>query len=266
MYNSAEYQNLRISRSDGSLTITLDSTTPYNSLNKELASELLDLTSTAADDESVRTIVIKGTDEVFSAGGALTELSGNESDASSMRIAASILHDALIQLHQSETPILIGVNGPAAGAGFSLALMGDIILIKESAHMKFAYSSIGLTGDGGVTYQLPRLVGLRQAKEIILKDEPICAESAVELGLATEVVSDELFDERLTELTKQLASRPTKAVGATKRLLTESFSRSIEEQMAAETERITSATQTEDYKRGYKAFVEDKDTVTFIGR
>lgn len=266
MSENGEYENFRLSRHDERLVVTIDSTTDQNSLNPELAQELLDISSGVADDDSVRCVVITGTDGVFSAGAALTEFSGDESDASLMRVTASTFHNALILLHRSEKPILVGVNGTAAGAGFSLALMGDVVLMSDAANMKFAYSTIGLTGDGGVTYLLPRLVGLRRAKELIMNDDLIDAESAVELGLATESVSHESFDNRLTELADHIVSRPTKAIGATKRLLTESFSRSMEEQMAAETETITSATRTEDYERGYAAFFDDKDSATFVGR
>lgn len=259
-----EYDNLRVSRSDGVTTVTIDSTTPHNSLNQQLARELVDVAVHVVDDDS-RCLVLTGTDGVFSSGGALTEFSGDADDAELMRMAAATFHDAIVHLHQAEKPILVGINGPAAGAGFSLALTGDIVLVSDEATLRFAYSRIGLTGDGGVTYYLPRLVGLRKAKEIVVRDEPIGPERAVELGLATEVVPADQFDARLSTTAEQLAERPTAAVGATRRLLTESFDRSLAGQLAAETEAIAAATRTTDYRRGHAAFFDPDDSPEFTG-
>lgn len=153
---------------------------------------------------------------------------------------------------------MIGVNGVAAGVGFSLALTGDIVLVSEDARMKYAYSRLGLTGDGGSTFYLPRLIGLRRAKEVALLDKPITPERAVDLGLATEVIPADHFDERMEDVACTLADGPTKAFGRTKRLLTESFNRELAEQLEAETTAITNATQTGEYREGYAAFFSDK--------
>jgi len=111
---------------------------------------------------------------------------------------------------------------------------------------------------------LPRLVGLRAAKEIALLDEPIDAERAAALGLANEVVPTEEFDERLDDLAGDLAAGPTAAYGNTARLLTASFDRSLEAQLAAETDTIERAAGTEDYERGYAAFFGEDDP-EFVG-
>lgn len=118
---------------------------------------------------------------------------------------------------------MTAVNGVAAGAGFSLALVGDIVLVSEDARFEYAYPRVGLTGDGGSTFFLPRLVGLRKAKEILLLGEPIDPDRAVELGIATETVPANDLDAHLNEVALQVADGPTEAFGATKRLLTESF-------------------------------------------
>jgi 2-(1,2-epoxy-1,2-dihydrophenyl)acetyl-CoA isomerase len=131
--------------------------------------------------------------------------------------------------------------------------------------LDFAYQRIGLTGDGGSTFFLPRLVGLRKAKELVLTSEAVQGEEAVEMGLANEVVPADEFDDRLDELTADIASGPTAALGNTMRLLTESYDRTLESQLAAETETIADAVQSEDYERGYAAFFE-KDDPEFVGR
>jgi len=164
----------------------------------------------------------------------------------------------------AETPIIGGIDGVAAGAGLSLAIMPDLVLVSDEARLNYAYPNIGMTGDGGSTFWLPRLVGLRKAKEITLLNEPISPEEAVDLGLANEKVPSDEFDERLNELAQQLASGPTHAMGVTKRLLTESFDNSLEEQLANETESVANAAQTEDYARGLGAFLENEEP-DFVG-
>lgn len=262
-----DYENFHLDRDDetGIARVTIDSTGPMNTLHGAMVEELLDLATTLGEDPGVRCIVLSGTDGFFGAGADLSRLSGDASDAVTIRRWASLLHDAVVQLHQAETPLITGVDGVAAGAGFSLAVAGDLVLLSDAARLEYAYPRVGLTGDGSSTFFLPRLVGLRRAKEIVLLDEPIDPERAVELGLATEVVPAEEFDERLDELAREIASGPTKALGATLRLLTESFDRTLEGQMAAETETIAGAIKTEDYRRGYEAFFE-KEAPEFEGR
>jgi 2-(1,2-epoxy-1,2-dihydrophenyl)acetyl-CoA isomerase len=136
--------------------------------------------------------------------------------------------------------------------------------VSDEARLEYAYPNIGTTGDGGSTFWLPRLVGLRKAKEITLLNEPIGPEEAVDIGLANEMVPSDELNERLDELATQLANGPTHALGATKRLLTESYDNSIEEQLAAETESVASATHTEDYARGISAFM-NKEQPDFVG-
>jgi 2-(1,2-epoxy-1,2-dihydrophenyl)acetyl-CoA isomerase len=171
----------------------------------------------------------------------------------------------VVQFHQSETPVVGGIDGIAAGAGFALALCPDLLVLSDEARLDFAYQRIGLTGDGGSTFFLPRLVGLRAAKELVLMDEAVTPERALDLGLANEVVPADEFDDRLAELAADIADGPTAALGNTMRLLTESYDRSLEAQLSAETDTIAEAVQTEDYERGFAAFF-DKDDPDFTGQ
>lgn len=230
-----------------------------------MADELIEVAVTLGNDPDVRCIVLTHTGNFYGAGADLSQLDGDGSDAPILRQLAGRLHEAIIQFHQAETPILGGVDGVAAGAGFSLALLPDLVLLSNQARLEYAYPRVGLTGDGGSTFFLPRLVGLRAAKEIVLLDEPISPDRAVQLGLATEVVDTDEFDARLTELAEGLASGPTHALGKTKRLLTESFDTGLEAQLAAETDVIADATHTEDFARGLDAFFGEEDP-EFLGR
>ncbi|MFC5973993.1 enoyl-CoA hydratase/isomerase family protein [Halomarina salina] len=262
---STEYDNLVVRRDGSVVHVTMESQSQFNALNTEMASELADVATMLAEDDETRCLTLTGSDEVYCPGADLSQFTGDESDAAALRAEASELHRALIHLHQAELPIVGAINGTAAGAGFSLALFPDIVVMSEDARLEFAYPRIGLTGDGGSTFMLPRIVGLRQAMEIILMDEPIYPERAVELGLATEVVESEDLNQRTEEIAAKLAEGPTHAIGKTKRLVHESFDRAFADQLAAETEAISSATRTTDYERGFAAFGTDEEP-EFTGR
>lgn len=259
-----EYDQLQIERTNDVAHVEIDSRSRMNALNPDLAEELFRAAIELSESDA-RCITLSGNDEAYGAGADLAEFDGDESDAAKLRDEASILHDAIVQFHQAEVPVVGAIDGVAAGAGFSLAIFPDIVLVSDRVRLEYAYPRIGLTGDGGSTFFLPRLVGLRKAKEIVLLDEPIGPEEAVELGLATEVVPHDELEERLVEVAERLADGPTAALGTTKRLLTESFDRNLEGQLAAETEGIARAARTEDYERGYEAFFEGTEP-DFVGR
>lgn len=252
------YDNLQLRREKRVAHITITSSSAQNGITPAFAEEFLDLVISLDEDERIDCLTLTGSGDAFSVGADLTLLEGMADDSTSIRSLATRLHDGVLELHRATTPLVVGVNGVAAGAGFSLALTGDIVLVSEDARMKYAYSQLGLTGDGGSTFYLPRLIGLRRAKEVALLDESITPERAVDLGLATEVVPADLFTERMEDVARTLADGPTKAFGQTKRLLTESFNRGLAEQLKAETTAITNATQTGEYREGYAAFFGDE--------
>ncbi|WP_266077974.1 enoyl-CoA hydratase/isomerase family protein [Haladaptatus caseinilyticus] len=258
----AEFEYLDIERVGDVARVTMNRPETHNAMHREMASELRTVTMNLHDDDS-RCIVLTGTDGVFNTGADLSVLSGDSDDARTLRKIASNLHRAIENLSRASKPVVTGVNGVAAGGGFGLALSGDLVLLAEDARLEFAYPRIGLTGDGGSTYFLPHLVGLRRAKEIALLDEPILPKEAVEMGLATEVTDD--FDARLAELAADLADGPTRAYGATKRLLNRGLGRDLPAQMASETDTIARMTTTTDYERGLDAFV-SKGTPEFEGQ
>ena len=259
------YDTLTVDREDGVATIAFDNPDQRNALDLETTDELIRAGTTLGEDPDVRCIVLTHTGEFYGTGADLTALSGDSSDAPYIRQLASRLHEAIVQFHQAPKPVVGGIDGIAAGAGFSLALVPDLVLVSDETRLEFAYPRIGLPGDGGVTFSLPRLVGLRAAKELVLLDEPITPERAVELGLATEVVPAEEFDDRLEEIASDIAAGPTSALGQTMQLLTESFDRSLESQLASEVDAMGAAICTGDFERGYEAFFGDGEP-EFTGR
>ena len=252
-----QYETLTVERTDGVARVTISGTSKMNTLTLQTTRELEAASSDLVEDDDVGCIVLTGEGENFGAGADLSQFAGDETDAPHIRQLATSLHNSIVQLHLCEKPILTAVSGVAAGAGFSLAIGGDVVLVREDARLKFAYPGVGLTGDGGATYFLPRLVGLRNAREIALLDEPIDAERAVDLGLATEVVARDEFDARVDDRATELTARPTEAIGTTKRLLFESYDRDLAGHLSAETNAITEATRGEEYREGIAPFLDE---------
>jgi 2-(1,2-epoxy-1,2-dihydrophenyl)acetyl-CoA isomerase len=263
--SESTYETVRLEGEGAVGVVTLDRPNHLNSLTQQLTEELLDAVTVVTEDDDVRCVVLRGAGSGFGAGADLSQFEGDGRDESAIRQLASTLHESLHSLCHADKPVVSGIDGTAAGAGFSMALCADVVLVSDDARLQYAYPQVGLTGDGGSTFFLPRLVGLRRAKEIALMDEPIEPAEAVDLGLATEVVPSASFDDRLDEVARELASGPTEAFGEMKRLLTESFDRTLEGQLAAETNAIARATRTEDYSRGHAAFECDDDP-EFVGR
>ncbi len=259
------YETIDVERADGVARVTMTRPDHHNSLNRGMADELAEAVPELVEDDAVRALVLTGAGDVFNTGADLTTLEGDPSDARRLRKLASRLHQTIRHLATAPKPVVTGVNGVAAGAGFGLALAGDLVVAHEDARFEFAYPAIGLSGDGGATYFLPRLVGLRRAMAITLRNEPIPAAQAVEDGLATELAGDDEFDDRLAEVAADLADGPTRAYAAIKRLLTRSYARDLGSQLTAETDALARLATTDDYVYGYEAFFSESEP-TFRGK
>jgi 2-(1,2-epoxy-1,2-dihydrophenyl)acetyl-CoA isomerase len=254
-----EYEHVTVTRAaDGAVgRLTFDRPERNNAMDQRAADELNRAAIDLVEDDSVRCILLTGTGGAFNTGADLTTLSGDASDGAVIRRIAGDLHGMVSQLARAPKPVVCGVNGVAAGGGVGPAICGDVVLAAESARFEFAYPRIGLSADGGSSYFLPRLVGLREAQRIAFRDEPVAAEEAVEVGLATEAVPDDAFEERLAEEAARLAEGPTLAHAATKGLLRSSLDHSLDEQLATEAETIAGLTATEDFARGIESFLGD---------
>jgi 2-(1,2-epoxy-1,2-dihydrophenyl)acetyl-CoA isomerase len=162
-------------------------------------------------------------------------------------------------------PLLCVINGPAAGAGLSLALVGDYVLAARSAHFSLAYGAIGLSPDAGATWLLPRLVGLRRAQEMAVTNRRVGAEEAVEIGLITRTVDDDALAAEADTVAATLAATASRSVGRTRQLLLGSFETSLDLQMQLEARAIAEGARDPDGKEGVAAFLERRKPV-FTGR
>lgn len=220
---------------DGVATITLNRPDVGNAISVPLAAALLDAALTCEADRAVRCVVVTGAGKLFCAGGDVAVMGG-----AGERLPAALtelivpLHAAVTRLARMSKPLLTLVNGPAAGAGMSLALLGDIVLSARGAHYTAAYGAIGLTADGGLSWLLPRLVGLRRAQEIMLINRRIKADEADAIGLVTRVVDDAALAADGAAMARRLVDAPTAALGAVRGLLRDSLETGFEAQLDRE--------------------------------
>jgi 2-(1,2-epoxy-1,2-dihydrophenyl)acetyl-CoA isomerase len=151
--------------------------------------------------------------------------------------------------------LITAVNGTAAGAGFSIAVAGDLVLAAESASFTMAYTRVGLSPDGSSTYFLPRLIGITKTKELMLTNRTLSAQEASQWGLVTEVVPDDELASRADQLAAQMAATASGSNGGIKALMMATFKNGLEEQMELEGRTIAERAESADGKEGVDAFL-----------
>ena len=202
---------------DGVGWLTLARAEKRNSVDPEFAGALHVLAERCAADPAIRCVVLTGSERFFSVGGDIGAFAAAGDDAeAAVADLARAFHAGVYRLVTMEKPL---VNGPAAGAGLSLAIMRDIAIAAASAHFTSAYSSVGPTPDGGASWWLPRLVGMRRAQEMVLTNRRIGADEAGAIGLVTRVVRDEDLLPQTRELAAALAAGPKRALGRCRAVL-----------------------------------------------
>jgi enoyl-CoA hydratase/carnithine racemase len=259
MTTPPELNTLRIEIDDEIGTLTLDRPDAFNAMSPELIEELMTATAWLADRAPIRALVVTGAGAAFCAGGDVTWFrkgmeEGDFDISADVRRGAEALHTAIVDLRRIEVPVIAAVNGPAAGAGFSLALACDLRIAAESAFFAPAYGRIGASPDGGMTYFLPRVLGPAKALELLLDDPNLPAAEALEMGLVSEVLpGDELLD-RARERAAKLAKLAPHYVKMAKRLVGVSLENSLPEHLQLERHGIADSMATEDARRGVTAF------------
>jgi 2-(1,2-epoxy-1,2-dihydrophenyl)acetyl-CoA isomerase len=216
----------------------------------------------AIDDRrgEVRCLVLTGTGRAFCAGANL-QRRDNQKPGSRSNAGVTLetgYHPFLRRLRNLHCPIVTSVNGAAAGAGMSFALMGDMILCARSAYFLQAFRRIGLVPDCGSTWLLPRLVGRARSVELSLMGERLPAEKALEWGLVNRVYDDAALMDETMKLARELADGPTIALSLIRRLYWESSDNSFEDQLDLEQQMQRRAGAAEDFKEGVTAFLEKR--------
>ncbi|WP_282628065.1 enoyl-CoA hydratase-related protein [Empedobacter sedimenti] len=244
----------------GIATITLNRPSVFNSFNQEMIKSLQHQLDVAAQDVSVRAVVLTGTGKAFCAGQDLGEVL-EEKEIDFNKIVQENYNPLVLKIRNMDKPVVAAVNGVAAGAGANLALACDIVVAKESTNFIQAFSKIGLIPDCGGTYFLPRLIGLQKATALMMLADKVSAAQAKEIGMIYEFFADDIFDAEVAKIADKLANLPTKGLAYTKKLLNQTFNNSIEEQLIQEGLFQAKSGNTSDYQEGVDAFIEKRNPV-----
>jgi len=265
-----ELKNLRL-EIDGEIgTLTLDRPKVLNAMSPDLIAELVTAAAWLADRASLRALIVTGEGRAFSAGGDVTwfkrglEESGAYLSAD-VRRGADVLHQAIVDFRRIPYPVIAAINGVAAGAGFSLALMCDTRIASDEAAFVCAYGRIGASPDGGMTYFLPRVVGQARALELLLHDPLLSAGEAREEGIVAEVVPADRLMEVARDRAEELAAKAPHYVRMSKLLIGQSLENTLADHLQVERHGIADSMATEDLREGVTAFLEGRHA-TFTGQ
>lgn len=252
----------------GVLTVTFNRPDVLNAFNDQLCGEVRDALRRAERDATVRCVVLTGSGRGFSAGqdlGAFKERDQTPGAHSIRRHLQTTYNDLVMRMRALEKPIVAGINGVAAGVGFSLALACDIRVAADNAVFTTGFSRIGLIPDGGMSFMLPLLVGLGRAADLAFTSDRIDAAEAHRLGLVSRVVPADQLPEATQALARHLAEMPTRALGLTKRAFNQALLPQLEAWLDYEAHLQEIAGRTSDYREGVTAFLE-KRKATFTGQ
>jgi 2-(1,2-epoxy-1,2-dihydrophenyl)acetyl-CoA isomerase len=264
-------------------TLTIDRPERMNAMDVETAHAFRTAGLRLARDESVRAVVVRGAGGVFCSGadlryvreggaredlGYLRPEGGEEAPGfgAAFQQILEYLHSAISEIRRAPKPFLAAVDGVAAAGGFGIAMACDLVFASERARFEWAYARTGLTGAESATYLLPRLVGLRRAMDLVLRNPRLDAEAARALGLVNEVFPTEGFDERVLAEARRLAEGPTAAFGVAKALLNRAAGLDrLDLHLEKELEELVRAAGTQDFAAGISGFFE-KRPARFGGR
>ncbi len=260
------YEHIKYEVEEPVATITLNRPDALNAITGRMQAELKHALAAAEADEKVVGIVLTGAGKMFCAGGDLSEFAAAGDAARGLLLKmAGDLHMGLSRLARNRAPVIAAVNGTAAGAGFSLVMACDLAVSAQSAVYTMAYTNAGLSPDGSSTFYMPRKIGDRRTRELMLTNRVLKAEEALDWGIVNEVVADDQVLAAAMKLATKLANGPTNAYGKVKELLNGTFEQGLETQMELESRAIAEMIGTEDGQEGVDAFL-NKRKPEFKGR
>ena len=256
------YDTIQYEVGGGVATITLNRPDSLNALNATMRRELLAAIKAAARDDSVRALLITGSGRAFCAG---ADLRGGEGERQFRRVLTSEYNPLIEAIRTLPKPVVVAVNGVAAGAGMSLALAADLVVAADVARFVPAFNRIGLVPDSGLTRVLVRALGRHRAAQLLLSGESLSAGEAADAGLVTAVVPADGLAEAARELALRLAAGPSRTLGYTKRLINAAEEATLRGMLAQEAAFQDLAGRTDDHAEGVAAFAEKREP-RFSGR
>ena len=258
-----DYNSIIYEKNSSIAKIVLNKPDTGNTLDSQLAKELYEATLDAASDENIKALILTANGKLFCGGGNLKFLLSKKEEVKKTLLEMTMyFHGAISRMARMSAPIIVGVNGTAGGGGFSLAITGDIIYAVKDAKFTLAYTNAGLSPDGSSTYYLPRIVGMKRAKELMLTNRLFSAEEAFDMGLIDLVVNtNEELTEALNKQAEIFSKGPINAYKSVKKLLSESFNNGLETQMEKESIHISNNADSKHGIEGLTAFSEKRKPI-----
>jgi 2-(1,2-epoxy-1,2-dihydrophenyl)acetyl-CoA isomerase len=254
-----DYNTLNFEIRNNIAYITLNRPKAANGLNSLMAKELSQVALYCDADSNIKVVVLTGSGRFFSAGGDIKEIAGYGKDtAMKLKALADNLHRAISTFTGMNAILIVAANGIAAGAGFSLSMIGDLVIAAESASFTMAYTKAGLCPDGSASFFLPRLIGIRKTQELMLMNKTLTALEAFDWGMINRIVPDASLMDQVEQTAVELANGPSKANLAIKKMLLTTFGNSIETQMEIEAKYLTECAGSADGQEGIHAFIEKR--------
>lgn len=237
--------------------ITLNRPEKFNAFNREMALQLQSVLDACAADTHIRCVYITGAGKAFCAGQDLSELTGDNAPGFD-KILSEHYNPIVTRIRNLEKPVVVAVNGVAAGAGANIAVCGDVVVAAVSASFIQAFSKIGLIPDSGGTYHLPRLIGWQKASALMMLGDKVTATEAERLGMIYKAFDDAVFAQQAMTIATTLAAMPTRGLALTKQALNASLTNNLEQQLQTEDQLQYAAANTADYNEGVASFLEKR--------
>lgn len=254
-----------VEKVDGVATVTLNRPESFNSLNLLAKLLLLDALRSIAEDDEVRAVVLTGAGRGFCVGQDLAEIEPDKPAKDRFTTVGEHYAPLARLLAEMDKPVIAAINGPAAGAGLSLALAADFRIASEKASFTAAFTGIALSPDTGMSWHLPRLVGASKAVELMMLNPTVRPDEALAIGLITQIVAPDELLPTAHALATRLAAGPTLAYGMVRRLVRFAADHDLTETLAMEHQLIEQAGDTADHLGAVEAFL-NKRKPEFHGR
>lgn len=262
-----QYETVNVYRDGAAVKIELNRPTRMNAWSSGLSADLLTVLREVAADDGVRAVMLTGAGKAFCSGADLKEGADRALDGEldTYQVLTEWYHPIVTTIRQMPKPFVTAVNGPAAGAGMSLALAGDLVVAAESAYFMLAFVGIGLVPDGGASLFVPSRVGFARAAEMALLGEPVSAAKAVDWGLINFAWPDAEFAAKSEQLLHRLADGPTRSYAGSKRELNHWLYHRMDEHLELEASTQRELAKSADFIEGVGAFLQ-KRPAKFSGK
>lgn len=258
------YETIELYRSGAAAKIVLNRPQRMNAWSDAMSRDLLEALRDVAADDAVRAVMLTGAGRAFCSGADLKEgmasAAANNGVLDTGEALTRWYHPIVTAIREMPKPFVSAVNGPAAGAGLSLALAADLVVAKESAYFLLAFVNIGLVPDGGASLFVPARIGFARTAEMAMLGEPVPAAKAADIGLINAVWPDAEFEEKAAALLLRLSNGPTRSYAGTKRELNHWVYARMQEHLALEASIQGDLARTKDFTEGVAAFLEKRPT------